>query len=411
MSAVEAGSGRIDASETVLYKAVKGGSLTPFQENDVLFAKVTPCMENGKVAMAAGLRGGRAVGSTELFALRSLGAVEPKYLMYYLLQPSIRRVAARAMTGAVGLRRVPRTYLASLEIPVPPLAEQQRIIGALEGHLARNEAGLNAVHRLLKLGKSWTSSLLLNSTRNHPEVSKWAVLPIAEMAVVSTGATPRTTRIDYYKGGTIPWVTSAQLTRPYIDEADKMITELALEETSAKLLPPGTLLVAMYGEGRTRGHCSELLISAATNQACAAIQMKSEYDFRRPWVKLVLEASYEANRSLAAGGVQPNLSLGLIRNINIPLPPKDLQDEILENVNTLRGASTRLNRTAELLKERGSELHEQLLRSAFAGRLVPQDPEDEPASVLLKQGRSMTSMGKRTTRAIEQTAVRRNMGL
>ena len=121
MAAVEAESGRLDPSELVEYGSVKGKSLTPFQENDVLFAKVTPCMENGKIALARDLHGGRAVGSTELFALRSRGAVVPSYLMYFLLQKSVRKEAERAMTGAVGLRRVPRNFLSSIPIPLPPL--------------------------------------------------------------------------------------------------------------------------------------------------------------------------------------------------------------------------------------------------------------------------------------------------
>ena len=103
-----------------------------------------------------------------------------------------------------------------------------------------------------------------------------------------------------------------------------------MAETAVKLWPVGTLLVAMYGEGKTRGHCSELKISATTNQACAAIVMFEEFKERQPWIKLVLESSYERTRNLASGGVQPNLSLGLIKDLRIPLPPHSGRKEYLQ---------------------------------------------------------------------------------
>lgn len=141
MAAVEAVSGRMDASVQVRYGDLKKKSLTRFQENDVLFAKITPCMENGKIAKAQGLTGGRALGSTEFHVLRSRGAILPEYLMHFLLQSHVRTEAERHMVGAVGQRRVPRPYLAELELPVPPLVEQHRIVAKLDDQLARVEAG------------------------------------------------------------------------------------------------------------------------------------------------------------------------------------------------------------------------------------------------------------------------------
>jgi type I restriction enzyme S subunit len=124
MAAMEAGTGRMDASRRVCYGDAQGKSFTLFQELDVLFAKITPCMENGKIGVARGLESGRALGSTEFFVLRSQGAVLPCYLALYLLQLTVRQNAERNMTGAVGQRRVPRAYIEGLPLPVPPLAEQ-----------------------------------------------------------------------------------------------------------------------------------------------------------------------------------------------------------------------------------------------------------------------------------------------
>src|SRR5262249_28331190 len=139
-------------------------------------------------------------------------------------------------------------------------------------------------------------------------------------------------RADYYRGGTIAWVTSAATSRPFVDRAEEYITELAISETNAKVFPSGTLLVAMYGEGKTRGKVTEMRISAATNQAVADLHFGGTAADSKPFVKLFLRQNYERLRRLASGGVQPNLNLTLIRDMPIPLPPLQEQSRIVEEV-------------------------------------------------------------------------------
>jgi type I restriction enzyme S subunit len=86
------------------------------------------------------------------------------------------------------------------------------------------------------------------------------------------------------------------------------------------LFPAGTLLVAMYGEGKTRGTVGELAIAATTNQACAAVQLTDPDPRHRAWTRLALEANYWSMRRLVSGGVQPNLNLNLVRQIVVPFP-------------------------------------------------------------------------------------------
>ncbi|MFH8449656.1 restriction endonuclease subunit S [Streptomyces fungicidicus] len=398
MAAVEAATGRMEASTQVRYGDVKKKSLTRFQENDVLFAKITPCMENGKIAKAQGLAGGRALGSTEFHVLRSRGAVLPEYLMHFLLQQHVRRTAERNMTGAVGQRRVPRPYLADLEIPVPPLAEQHRIVARLEDQLAHIEVGEESLADARERLADFIAALLSEAIDPNSEVSNWDTKTIGEMAVVSSGATPLKGRSDYYEGGTVPWVTSSLLNAPFVDRTEKFITGKAVAETAVKEYLPGTLLLAMYGEGKTRGKCSELRIRATTNQACAGIQLTAEYECRRDWVKLLLDARYEENRALASGGVQPNLSLGLIKKIKVPLPPLVRQRELLNKVAQRRADASSMADAIESVKLQAAELRRALLHAAFTGTLVPQDPDDEPASVLLDRIRAQRAVGAKPAR-------------
>ncbi|MDQ0712421.1 type I restriction enzyme S subunit [Streptomyces luteogriseus] len=396
MASVEAETGRMDASTQVRYGDFKKKSLTRFQEDDVVFAKITPCMENGKIAKARGLAGGRALGSTEFHVLRSRGAVLPEYLMHFLLQRHVRRVAEHHMTGAVGQRRVPRPYLAELEIPVPPLAEQHRIVAKLDEQLANIETGEGSLADAEARIVTFVASLLAEVIKPS---EGWETKTIGEMAAVSSGATPLKGRSDYYDGGTVSWITSSLLNAPFVERADKFITEKAVAETAVKEYPPGTLLLAMYGEGKTRGKCSELRIHATTNQACAGIQIAAEYECRKDWVKLVLEARYEENRALASGGVQPNLSLGLVKKIQVPLPPLMRQKELLEQVAQRRADAGKMFDVIESVKIQAAELRNALLHAAFTGALVPQDPDDEPASILLDRIRAeRTAIVKQTRR-------------
>ena len=130
MAAVDEESASINAGEIRTYSAVKKG-FTPFRENDVLFAKITPCMENGKVALAKGLQGEIGFGSTEFHVLRASARVLPEWLRYYVLRPAFRSHAKCRMTGAVGQQRVPVEFLSESLIPLPPVAEQRRLIDFL----------------------------------------------------------------------------------------------------------------------------------------------------------------------------------------------------------------------------------------------------------------------------------------
>jgi type I restriction enzyme, S subunit len=147
MPAVEAATGRMDASKTRPWAEVSKG-YTRFQEGDVVFAKITPCMENGKFALATGLIGGRGTGSTEFHVLRPPGGLDAKLLLYFLLRDGLRRDARLRMKGAAGQLRVPPEFLAELTFPLPPEAEQRRIVAEIEKQFTRLDAAVVALKRV-----------------------------------------------------------------------------------------------------------------------------------------------------------------------------------------------------------------------------------------------------------------------
>ena len=131
MSAVDDESGMIVAAEKRPFEQVRKG-YTYFEENDVLFAKITPCMENGKAAIARGLPDGIGFGSTEFHVLRPSPSVISEWVWLFIRQQRFREEAKKAFRGGVGQQRVPQEFLEQYLLPLPPLDEQRRIVAHLE---------------------------------------------------------------------------------------------------------------------------------------------------------------------------------------------------------------------------------------------------------------------------------------
>ncbi|UWR44628.1 restriction endonuclease subunit S [Phaeobacter inhibens] len=392
MPAVNEHSGTIsEPKERPLAEMWKG--FTHFADGDVIFAKITPCMENGKTAIARDLKNGIACGSTEFHVLRPSEGILADYLWRYMRQKSFRDEAAKHMTGAVGQRRVPKPYLEQLRFPLPPLAEQRRIVEKLDQLSARTRAAKDHLTHVQTLATRAKQATLAAAFRG-----KWDTRPLSDLASVGTGATPKKGNARFYDSGNIPWVTSSVANQDLVTEAEQYITEAAIKETNCRVYPSGTLLVAMYGEGKTRGMITKLGIDAATNQALAAIQLTAPERVHPEWVPWLLQSKYLEMREMAAGGVQPNLNLGIIKAIEVLLPPVKEQTEIICRIEAVFARIDRMvaeaGRAAKLLER----LEAQLLAEAFRGELVPQDPSDEPASALLariREARANTPKPKR----------------
>lgn len=158
MASVQAESGVLDPSQLRAWREVRKG-YTRFQNGDVLFAKITPCMENGKFALAQGLHGGVGAGSTEFHVLRPR-AVRAKYLLNFLLQSGIRRDARLIMKGAAGQLRVPSSFFDQVNIPVAPLPQQDRIVAEIEKQFTRLDAATTALKRVQANLKRYRASVL-----------------------------------------------------------------------------------------------------------------------------------------------------------------------------------------------------------------------------------------------------------
>ncbi|MFD1466922.1 restriction endonuclease subunit S [Hymenobacter caeli] len=156
---------------------------------------------------------------------------------------------------------------------------------------------------------------------------EWEVKTLGEIAFIGSGGTPNRKMLEYWDG-TIPWVTTAQINSNIIEKAEEFITDAGLQNSAAKMFKKGALLMAMYGQGKTRGKVAVLGIDATTNQACAVIELKD--NAQSNYIFYNLTARYEELRQLSNSGGQENLSGGIIKRLSVALPPLAEQQAIAE---------------------------------------------------------------------------------
>jgi type I restriction enzyme S subunit len=301
--------------------------------------------------------------------------IDSKYLYWYL---TYAKPDLEARASGTTFKEISAKRFAETEFRWPGLEEQQRIVTILEDHLSRVDSAEHGLRASVQRSRQLRRSSLQAAVAAARSAGAWTTT-LGDIADVGTGATPRKSRRDFYEDGTVPWVTSADLVTGVVDQPRQFITERAVHETSVKWIEPGAILVAMYGEGRTRGASALLGFRATTNQACATVQLHKEYSHLRDWVLLVLTAKYSEMRRMAAGGVQPNLNLGLVRSIPVPVPTEDLGKELIARTNDILAAGERLQMDVRTAIDRAAVLRRSLLESAFSGSLTPgADQVDQP---------------------------------
>ncbi len=194
----------------------------------------------------------------------------------------------------------------------------------------------------------------------------WVFERIAVFGLVGTGATPSRSNPAYWEPAEINWVSSGETAELFVGKTKEQISKLAIKETNVSIYPAGTLIVAMYGQGKTRGQITELLEPAGTNQACAAIRLIDETKAHKDFVKLFFRKAYLELREHAAGGAQPNLNVGKIASTVIPLPPIDEQHRIVAKVDELMTLCDQLKSRLQTSQQTQLALAESLVEGALA---------------------------------------------
>jgi len=341
---------------------------TVYVENEYLESKSTFKVEKGDVLIALS---GATTGKYGLYThdkpsllnqrvgLLKSGVskdLDDKYFYFYLsvLQAEIFRKAGGAAQPNISTKEI-----SDFKIPLPPLDQQKKIAAILDAADAYRQKTKALIEKYDEL----TQSLFLDMFGDPVTNPKgWDKIKLSELHKISSGGTPSRKINDYYENGTIPWVKTGDLKGLYVLEPSESITEEALKNSSAKIFPSDTLLIAMYGA--TIGACSILNFNAATNQACAAllpsdkVNILFEYFFFRKFKKELIK--------MGVGGAQPNISAGLLKNLKIYYPPISLQNKFAERVKAIEEQKAQ----AEASLAQAEDLFNSLLQRAFKGELT-----------------------------------------
>lgn len=302
--------------------------------------------EGGEIGRAAVWNGEREIMSFQnhLHRLRPLVAeVEPRFYVYFLQSAFTQLGLFEGAGNKTTIPNLSRNRLAALEIPVPSSAEQRsivRVLGRTRGALRTHDI---SAKRGQELKRAAMQELFSRGLRGEPQKETevgifpetWKVDSLGAHHHLVSGGTPSRANPEFWEGGTIPWVKTTEIDYGLIITTAEQITPAGLEASPAKLLPTGTLLLAMYGQGITRGKVAMLGIEAACNQACAAIRPIDE-EIQPRFLFHFLTHRYEALRQLSHGGQQQNLNLDIVRSFPVAYPTSDAeQKEIVEILDTI----------------------------------------------------------------------------
>jgi type I restriction enzyme M protein len=249
-------------------------------------------------------------------ALRARPVVLPRFLFHCLRTPAFRQHLLNSIAGA-NIHNLKASIVYAFHIPLPPLEVQHQIVAEIEGY----QKVINGARQVVDNYK--------------PQIAidpAWATVSVGDVASIRSGGTPDRSHPDYW-GGDIPWIKTGQIDFKRIDSAEEFITQAGLANSAARMVPAGTILMAMYGQGVTRGRVAILGIDATTNQACAAIEVTSD-TLEKDFLYWSLVGKYEELRAVseARGGNQSNLNAQLIRDVQIPLPPLETQRAIVAEI-------------------------------------------------------------------------------
>lgn len=255
------------------------------------------------------------------------------------------------------VKGITQDVLRNLDVPLPPLPEQKRIAAILDKADSLRRKNQQAI----QLADNFLRAVFLDLFGDPVTNPKgWRREPLENHFKIGTGGTPSRSVQENY-GGNIPWVKTTEVCGRLISKTGEHLTERGLSDSNCKVYPIGSLIIAMYGQGKTRGQCGMLGIEAATNQACAVLEPSEtiEMNFTYQYIKY----SYDQLRELSRGGNQPNLNLSLVKSFEIMVPDKKVQIHF----------SKIFLKVQKILKEshdfKDDVLFNSLSQKAFAGEL------------------------------------------
>ena len=330
-----------------------------------------------------------------------LSTINKRYVRYCLTTHRFTKYAINEATGST-IKNVGLKAMRDFEIPIPPLPEQHRLVQKIEELFSELDYAITTLKTTQqqlqtyrqsvlkhafegKLTEAWRKNIVKPTNKFEKKVNKieplrhdelielpelqdsWQWIKIGQILDVFVGSTPSRKVSEYWEGN-ISWVSSGEVRNNFIIATKEKITESGLENSATKVHPPGTVLIAMIGEGKTRGQAAILKIPAAHNQNTAAIRLEKE-KYLSKLLYYYFIYTYEKNRNVGSGNNQKALNKSIIENIPIPYCRIDEQEQIITEIETRLSESDYLLQTINQQLTHAESLRQSILQRAFSGEL------------------------------------------
>lgn len=409
MAAVSDIDGEIVSPTIRPYGEVSKG-YTQFRDGDVIFAKITPCMENGKIAVARALEGGVACGSTEFHVVRPLGNISPDFLWLYLRQKSLRNDAEASMTGAVGQRRVPANFLKQHSLALPPLPEQLRIAAKINSLTGESRRARNRLDHIPRLVKKYKQAILAAAFRGDLTRAWRAEHGLPEPRSVVLGAVAEGfnygSAAKSAKEGRVPVLRMGNIQDGKLDWSDLVFTDDAAEIAKYRLQEGDVL----FNRTNSPALVGKTALFSGEREAIYAgylIKVRCRSELLPAFLTYCLNApsgraySWEVKTD---GVSQSNINAKKLAAFRFDLPSTEEQAEIVRRIEAALSWINRITVDATSARELINHLDQSLLAKAFKGELVPQDATDEPVRVLLERIRTERAAAPKVKRGSKRAA-------
>lgn len=388
---------------------------TYFEPGDILLAKITPSFENGKQCIIQKLPTPFGIATTEVIPIREVEGVSDKiFLFYYLLVPDVRALLTGKMKGTTGRLRLGTEALADLEIPLPPLAEQHRIVAKLELLFTQLDAAVNSLKEAQVQLQRYCRSLLKAAFEG--ELTKgwaeghsdtWERMKLSEFITLESGSRPRGGVRGILEG--IPSLGGEHLN----DDGSFRFEKIKyVPEDFFKSLNKGQIYtndIIVVKDGATTGKISFVDNNfphkdAAVNEHLFIVRVDPKVAFPKFAFYYLFSSKGQKQilsdfRGATVGGISRNFPL----KVSVPIPSLPEQEQIVSELERHLSVADKADATIDAELKRAERLRQSILKHAFSGKLVPQDPNDEPASVLLEkiQAEKAPQQPKRKKRTTE----------
>ncbi|EKF85264.1 restriction endonuclease subunit S [Methanobacterium formicicum] len=331
---------------------------TYFKKNDVLFAKITPCMENGKGTIAK-IGTDIGFGSTEFHILRTYENVIPEWVYRFLALDYTRKYAEQNMTGSAGQKRVPKTFFDKLKIPVPPLKTQKKIIEILEKAEKLKEWRTETDELADEYLKSVFLEMFGDPVKNSKE---WDIFKFGDVGKLERGKSKHRPRnAPELLGGSYPLIQTGEVAGSggYIKNYTQTYSEIGLKQS--RMWAKGTLCITIAANIAKTGI---LTFDACFPDSIVGFTPKKhvKVEYVQHWISFLQKILEDS----APESAQKNINLKILSNLEIPIPPLELQEKFVEISEKLNQLKTYQSQS----KQEINNLFNTLMQKAFKGELV-----------------------------------------